>query len=85
VIVAIEVTIEDVVDGEPESSCGCPIALAVKRALPGRDVEIYRSEFFIDGYSVKPPASATAFIRAFDRHTHPDPIAFEIDVPGGSP
>ncbi|HSS40887.1 MAG TPA: hypothetical protein VLT58_19135, partial [Polyangia bacterium] len=67
-IVAIEVTIEDVVDGVPESECSCAIALAMKRALPGRTVEVYDDEFFIDGFPVKAPEAATAFIRVFDKY-----------------
>lgn len=78
--VTIEVTPEDIVDGERFNSCRCPIALATKRVLPDRPVDVHRAGMIVGGDEIKLPWRAQDFIARFDDEKPVDPITFEIEV-----
>ena len=80
-IVTVEVTAYDIIDGAPESECSCAIALALRRLLPGRHVEVWCDGIIVDGDEIKLPEAARAFIDVFDEYRKPDPITFAIELP----
>jgi hypothetical protein len=79
----IEVTAQDIEEGEPWNSWRCPIALAAARGrgLERGDAFVTTKEIAIrrpggwDYYAL--PDTARAFIRAFDLGESVDPITFE--------
>jgi len=88
----ISVTAEDIRDGEPESACACPIALAIARLLDastededvivGREVILIRPLGVLIDYEL--PASAAQFIRAFDNGDAVEPFTFTARLVGGT-
>jgi hypothetical protein len=77
---AVEVTADDIANGEPQKNCLCPVALAIKR-LPGVTDAWVEFDFaavtFEDGernYAL--PPEADAFIHAFDGGEPVGPLAF---------
>lgn len=78
--VVVEMTIDDLADGKICHPSRDPVAFAIKRAIPGRPVDVYRDGLIIGGDEIKPPASVTAFVDAWDGGLNPDPITFEIEV-----
>lgn len=87
----VQVSQEDILNGNPGSSCFCPIALAIKRALPSTcratDVRV-RAEavyFFLDGEAQavsRLSHRAARFIRIFDLSNEPtEPFRFFVEVP----
>lgn len=78
--VVVEVTPGDIVDGVAGDPCRCPIAVAMKRVLPGRVVDVYPDGFIIGGDEIKAPQVAKEFVRCFDCLGTAGPITFEIEV-----
>lgn len=78
--VHVEVTAADIVSGAPESESNCAVAIAMKRTLPGRDIEVWSDAIVIDGQGVKVPPEVVAFIGTFDYYRKPDPISFDLEV-----
>lgn len=85
VTMRIEVTQEDIKKGERHSGISCPIALALKRALPGRHVGVSEETADIgENARVLLPLEAQDFIDDFDDGLGVDPFAFELDYSGES-
>jgi hypothetical protein len=67
----IEVTRQDIEAGLRDlypRSCRCPVALAVKRCLPDREVAVCQSSLEIDGAGLDwTETAAPEFIRTFDQ------------------
>jgi hypothetical protein len=93
----VDVTAEDIGQGEPRVACRCPVALALKRAagpiLPDLDeVFVYGTYilfspvvfFALDYSSVPTPAAVVSFIDDFDADRAVAPFAFDLDVPEAS-
>lgn len=77
--IKIEVTHADIQNGKPQNCYDCPIALAVKRALPGREIEVHTAHISIDDGHASLPKEAMDWIENYDK---PDgsvmPFSFEI-------
>lgn len=78
--VQVEMTIEDLVDGRRFDPCRCPVALATRRAIPDRPVNVYGDAIIIGGDEVRLPVVVQDFVARFDDDLGPDPISFEIEV-----
>jgi len=89
--ITVQLNTDDIKNGKRGSSCGCPVALAVNRAIKdvcSAQVSIGQRFAFIDGsgsylmHSVDLPEIATQFIRDFDREEEVKPIIFELHLVG---
>lgn len=82
-MIKIEVTAEDIANGEPGESGSCPIALAFKRAIPGIVyVEVEDDTYFETNestFDLRLPGHASQFVRDFDDGEPVKPISFEFD------
>jgi len=81
--VKVEVTAEDIMLGERQNRCHCPIALAVARAVPGvyvgvgnRIVDLINN---VDFKQVYLPKEAQEFIESFDNLEPVEPFSFVLD------
>lgn len=86
----IEVTQDDINNGVRKSETSCPIALALKRALPDRTIRADTNSLILCERStegecifhkiVGTPLSVMTFIMKFDEQFPVQPFAFELDV-----
>jgi len=86
----VEVTAEDILNGRPRQVCGCPVALAICRALGVRPEDallgVYPGEIRIWERLTLPscrlavPPEVSQFIRAFDSGEPVEPFAFDLDL-----
>jgi hypothetical protein len=78
--VLVEVTAEDIEQGQPNDSRCCPIALALKRIYPDRTIRVGDEGFaeIGDGMAILPD-EAYQFIGAFDEGRSVKPISFTLD------
>jgi hypothetical protein len=84
--VTIEVTQEDIEKGQRKDGCNCPIAKAIKRAIPGCCVSVatrwvvlsINGEFCGDSFL---PEKALKFIADFDNFNPISPFTFQLEVP----
>jgi hypothetical protein len=82
----ITVTAEHIAKGVPESCRHCPVALAIKDALPGieliavDDTRVHLGGAACDVKIDLPPA-AQHFIEAFDCDDPVEPFSFTVDYP----
>jgi hypothetical protein len=86
----IEVTQDDIDEGERQSTCDCPIALALSRAtgLEGGygEMDIDADGLYVNGKrtlrraSNRLPSIARDFIREFDAGREVSPIRFQLTV-----
>lgn len=76
----IKVIAEDIEHGLPCEEKGCPIALAVSRALgiEAGKVSISLDDVFVSGAEFTLPAKAVAFISRFDDGKTVKPFTFTI-------
>jgi hypothetical protein len=81
--VTIDVTQEDINDGEPGTCWGCPIALAASRALPyAEDVSVGADMLTVGEYDADLPMLASDFVHRFDNGKPTGgPFAFEVELP----
>lgn len=72
--------------GTPGSTCGCPIALALRREFPGKQVsvsddviEIYEpGKYWCTAVFYHTPNSAKRFIKKFDNKQNVEPFTFAL-------
>ena len=83
----IDVLQFDLLAGLPRDSCRCPIALALKRAFPGKTVAVSREEILLDDKTFNVSKAVAEFIMDFDATKDPDeewdelePFSFELPV-----
>ncbi len=79
----IKVTKTHIKNGMRDSSCFCPIALAVKKIIKppsARDVEVEYHLCRINNLYYRLPQTAREFITAFDNGHHVEPFEFELDL-----
>lgn len=85
----IDVTRDDITQGEPRNPCACPVALALQRhqiaAIVSKSFIRIRSEKTTVLNDVYTPSSVAAFIARFDVGLPVLPFSFEIDVPTSTP
>lgn len=83
--IRVEVTAEDIEEGEPQESAACPIALACKRA--GLVMPTFwpsDSKLCFGGGErqfVYLPEMCGAFARAFDSFARVEPFSFDLELP----
>lgn len=73
----ITVTQEDIEEGSPNDPCGCPIALAIGRAIQ-RIPAVHHKCIIIRSKKYILPAEAQAFVHDFDNEVEVKPFEFEI-------
>ncbi len=80
---SIEVTQEDIANGIRHSSCKCPIALAVNRALRA-GVNVGNDSFVLYRPSristIFLPENASSFIKKFDAGSSVEPFKFSVEI-----
>jgi len=74
----IKVTEDDIKKGVRGSACGCPIALAIKRAADADIVSVYKAECYFKGEIFELPPEAQYFIRVFDKSLVVSPMEFTL-------
>ena len=73
----IKIKRKHIIDGEPESSLGCPIALALQEyGISNPDVG--RKYVELGKKKVQLPESAQEFIKKFDDGSKVQPFSFEL-------
>lgn len=81
--VQVEVTQEDIVNGQRRVPTSCPVALACRRELG--NVRISVTAYYIrvnTGFPVlEIPETVKAFVRDFDGFRPVEPIKFTLEVP----
>jgi hypothetical protein len=81
VIVTVTISPRNIRDGAPHSACNCAAALALRHALPGREIEVWSDVIVVDGVEVPTPPALAAWMEAYDELRSVDPLTFELDVP----
>jgi hypothetical protein len=76
----IEVTAEDIAQGERSDCYACPIALAVKRAT-GKQVAACHAHVYVGDDKGLLSADARSFVTAFDHNEPVSPFSFDLEVP----
>lgn len=80
----INVTQEDIDNGDPVDACGCPIALAANRAMnritgtDGAELEVYNGTECVAWAEL--PDVASKFVRDFDNYRPVSPLTFQIQI-----
>lgn len=82
--VRIDVTAEDIANGQCGSPHLCPVAIGIRRAINAKDG--YRVAVGCNGVDIGSvyaaiPKPARAFIRAFDDGLIVQPLTFEMNMP----
>ncbi len=85
--VQIEVTAQDIMDGEPVTSARCPVAHAINRVLQAgsrASVSPFDAMVIEGGYLVTDritlPPEARLFINRFDQREKVEPFFFALDM-----
>lgn len=81
----VDVTLEDIVKGHVRSSCACPVAIALKRAV-GHTVTVGTTTFTVHPAQrqFNLPNEVQQFIGQFDRSCVRDaftPFTFHVEIP----
>jgi hypothetical protein len=92
--ITVQVTQEDIADGERYACCECPVALALKRAtgrewfVTGVFLNLLKpGQSFTDSgvaaveLTLDTPQEVKTFIHAFDENDPVKPFTFEIETP----
>ena len=77
----INVTKRDIQLGEKDNALDCPVALAVKRHLPSRCLQVGSETVTFDCGSIFLPESAREFIHRFDTGKRVKPFSFTLEIP----
>lgn len=80
-ILGVAITTRHIRAGAPHSACNCAAALALREALPGREIEVWGNVIVVDGVDIAPPPELVTWLDEYDELKNVAPIAFEIDVP----
>jgi hypothetical protein len=86
--VTIRVTAEDIRQGKRNNCYGCPITLAVARALPKFYAKVYKKDLHLIPRQAQArpwqifalPEQATRFVRDFDAGQVVEPFSFVIEL-----
>jgi hypothetical protein len=85
-IITVNVTEDDIRDGQAGVCRECPVALAIKRALPGTDVHVSYERVSLGGPRrqeiLGTPDAVQEFIGRFDSALPVEPFEFDLDIPG---
>lgn len=83
--ITINVTQDDIRDGEPQANNICPIALALRRLMPDVIPAVYEYSAVVGAVphrqEIPLPPAAIDFIGDFDAGNTVAPFAFDLDVP----
>ena len=81
-IITVQVTKQDIKNGMPKEGDKCPIAKAVRRCTgTHRAVFVDESSIEIGAVEYSLPASAKAFVRAFDKGKPVSPFSMKLVPP----
>ena len=89
-MICVSVTAEDIANGIARDCYCCPGALAINRAIPGSDANIYRFGLYsllwieANGLHIRAPQELQDFAPAFDVGQKVEPFAFELPDQDGS-
>lgn len=72
------VTQRDIDNGYQGIFAGCPVALASRRAFPGKSISVGPRIIIIDGFSFPMPDKALRFIADFYCGKHVSPFQFTL-------
>lgn len=65
--------------GIPRQFSSCPVALAVKKAMPGcRRIEVGYGWISVDGNDIRIPNKVEEFIKNFDKGKKVEPFEFNL-------
>jgi hypothetical protein len=83
--VHLEITADDIERGERANCQWCPVALALRRAFPGRKVVVWHDRAEIAGRPYWLPQSVRDFVTNYDDDVTPmrtpaRPLSFELVV-----
>jgi hypothetical protein len=76
----VDLTPEDLANGEPESCTECPVALAVRRATKGQSVTVEPYGIVVDGILYDVPAEVDAAIDLIDDGRAVDVVPFSFEL-----
>lgn len=76
----VKVTASDIANGERGSACRCPIALAVKRAYPGKTVSVTATNIEVGASQVRTQPDQSQFVNDFDHHKPVTAHSFVLDI-----
>ena len=80
--IRVQVTQEDIDQGEADNCFDCPVALALKR-VTGAVIEVNNSFAIVDGVAIRLPPTVEIWIANFD-YNGPDavkPFSFSLELP----
>lgn len=78
--ITVNITDDDIAKGIRGSSSDCPNALALKRALPGRDVSSLCTRVFITGREYLLPPDVVGAIANYDRIGYLSPLSYTLTI-----
>lgn len=84
--VTVDVNMHDITDGNQGSCWDCPVALAVRRALPDYTVVVFDDSISLlarktdEQHSINISEDVEAFIRSFDNDGDVRPFSFELEI-----
>jgi hypothetical protein len=79
----IEVTQDDIDEGDRRHPCNCPVALAVSRKCGDPDASVTPHRIIVNGVRLFTPAAAAEFILRFDTDVPREklaPFTFELPI-----
>jgi len=91
--VKVEVTADDIDNGERGKPCSCPVALALRRVLSDVDDEFGLWKFWdkntakwhlgigVNTRLTQAPSDVETFAYNFDRDIFVEPFTFEVELP----
>lgn len=72
---------DDIEKGEKASKCNCPVARAVRRALPQCRIAVpFQREIRINDHNYKPSTKVEQFVRRFDKGKPVSPFSFYLKI-----
>lgn len=74
----VSVTQKDIDEGTKRNCRKCPIAKALQRIIPNKDIIVEGSIIWIDNKVFLAPTKADAFVKAFDKGEKVKPISFVL-------
>jgi hypothetical protein len=75
----INVTQEDIDNGNNADACACPVALALRRSFKVDDIWVQPYEMSANGHVYMNPSKVRDFINNFDRGMKVKPFKFELE------
>jgi hypothetical protein len=81
--VTVDVTAADLLLGEPGNACFCPVALAVRRAIPGARVAVWGERVEVNGRPYLASGAVGVWVRSYDQRAQfggPEPLPFSFGL-----